>query len=548
MIRINKATRELNVGVSTLVEFLHKKGFADITEDLNQKLTDEQYNLLVAEYSQDKMIRDMATKYMQEKASETAILLKSTDDKNVELKDKTMDHVEKVGIVMPEEPVVKIKIISKTITNMADNTNNGNEKKNETGYIGKYIRNDKYGFINVDGGESVYFNAQDVGHELMELLNTDSYDDEPIVFDLMPSSKFPSKNQAFNINIDRSKRRLGYVVIHKNGDGEPISKVKDIENGLEYYLFTDNLKNPTSSFINFEDREDDPVIFSVDDSSDSAKNFELIDKRRYFLSFAAFPCADQEKGYKDALKKLVEDFCSNENWDYIHNKKNDIPVLVSYMNQTCKRIVETNRYITASKNGVDYLYFNTGLADKFQDDIYAYFVKNEKYVANQGWGIKTPEWFFLEFNTSKSKYRRYFSEDAEIASYFEPGVKLVLEPDELKKVLPNYDHIKERKFRIDEKEIKEMEEGDFRLAIKDSIDIAYKMLKRNYKTAIPQFYSNEIQFLIPLYSRKNRSKVLAAMVVRKNEKIFEISTILTVDQAYNNARLLAKPDREWLNP
>ena len=42
-IRISKATRELNVGVSTLVEFLHKKGFADITEDLNQKLTDEEY-------------------------------------------------------------------------------------------------------------------------------------------------------------------------------------------------------------------------------------------------------------------------------------------------------------------------------------------------------------------------------------------------------------------------------------------------------------------------------------------------------------------------
>ena len=50
----------MNVGVSTLVDFLHKKGFADITEDLNQKLTDEQYNLLVAEYSQDKTIREEA--------------------------------------------------------------------------------------------------------------------------------------------------------------------------------------------------------------------------------------------------------------------------------------------------------------------------------------------------------------------------------------------------------------------------------------------------------------------------------------------------------
>ena len=58
-IRISKVTRELNVGASTLVEFLHKKGFGDVTEDLNQKLTDEQYNLLVAEFSQDKSHHDL---------------------------------------------------------------------------------------------------------------------------------------------------------------------------------------------------------------------------------------------------------------------------------------------------------------------------------------------------------------------------------------------------------------------------------------------------------------------------------------------------------
>ena len=93
-----------------------------------------------------------------------------------------------------------------------------------------------------------------------------------------------------------------------------------------------------------------------------------------------------------------------------------------------------------------------------------------------------------------------------------------------------------------------MSEMDFRDAINDSIDLAYRRIKRNYKTAIPQFYSHEIQFLVPLYSRKDRANALAAMVIRKNESIYEISTILTLDQAYNNARLLAKPDREWLNP
>lgn len=38
------------------------------------------------------------------------------------------------------------------------------------------------------------------------------------------------------------------------------------------------------------------------------------------------------------------------------------------------------------------------------------------------------------------------------------------------------------------------------------------------------------------------------MVINKTEQIYEVATILTLDQAYNNARLLAKPDREWLNP
>ena len=68
-IRISKVTRELNVGASTLVDFLHKKGFGDVTDDLNQKLTDEQYNLLVAEFSQDKTIRDEATRFLQDRQS-----------------------------------------------------------------------------------------------------------------------------------------------------------------------------------------------------------------------------------------------------------------------------------------------------------------------------------------------------------------------------------------------------------------------------------------------------------------------------------------------
>ena len=99
------------MGVSTLVEFLHKKGFADITEDLNQKLTDEQYNLLVAEYSQDKSLRDEATKFLQDRMSrKTAPEEPAQEEKPVKPARKEPEMIE---TVIPEEPVIKFKTVGK---------------------------------------------------------------------------------------------------------------------------------------------------------------------------------------------------------------------------------------------------------------------------------------------------------------------------------------------------------------------------------------------------------------------------------------------------
>ena len=107
-IRISKATRELNVGVSTLVEFLHKKGFADITEDLNQKLTDEEYNLLVAEYSQDKTIREEANRFLQDRMSR-----KSGPEEPQQEEKPAHKEPEMIETGIPEEPVIKFKTVGK---------------------------------------------------------------------------------------------------------------------------------------------------------------------------------------------------------------------------------------------------------------------------------------------------------------------------------------------------------------------------------------------------------------------------------------------------
>ena len=53
-VRLNKALKELNIGINTAAEFLQKKG--KILEDvsINYKLTDEQYELLVSAFGADK--------------------------------------------------------------------------------------------------------------------------------------------------------------------------------------------------------------------------------------------------------------------------------------------------------------------------------------------------------------------------------------------------------------------------------------------------------------------------------------------------------------
>ena len=59
-IRLNKATKECNVGLQTAVEFLQKKGFKDIEANPNTKITDEQYEMLLNEFNRDKGLRKQA--------------------------------------------------------------------------------------------------------------------------------------------------------------------------------------------------------------------------------------------------------------------------------------------------------------------------------------------------------------------------------------------------------------------------------------------------------------------------------------------------------
>ena len=59
-VRLSKIAREFNVGVATIVEFLHEKGIK-ISSDPNTKLSDENYALVAKEFSSDSEVKKEST-------------------------------------------------------------------------------------------------------------------------------------------------------------------------------------------------------------------------------------------------------------------------------------------------------------------------------------------------------------------------------------------------------------------------------------------------------------------------------------------------------
>lgn len=76
-------------------------------------------------------------------------------------------------------------------------------------------------------------------------------------------------------------------------------------------------------------------------------------------------------------------------------------------------------------------------------------------------------------------------------------------------------------------------------------------IRRNYKVAIPVYYVQEqrMQLLLPFNSATNANDVSCFLVERDDAlRTYRIKTIFDLDQAYFSARLITRPDRDWLNP
>ncbi len=250
--------------------------------------------------------------------------------------------------------------------------------------------------------------------------------------------------------------------------------------------------------------------------------------------------------FESFYKKLgiLANMAKPENWEFkdasYRDSSKPLPILYNYINYTYDRVKYEGKLAIDPDDSA--MCFNTGLQTDLDNDIYAYFIKNNKYPE------VSQKWFFVKFCEPHDSALTVFSELPEIAEYIENASDLIFD----KKLLPirvNYEHIiRDNRDRF--KAIVDYEEHELRQSLEGAISRVQAKVERNYKMAIPQFYTDwtgvsKIQLLLPLWI-KRPDKPDLALVIERSGSAYLAKTILPLDWAYMNARRIVRPDAEWI--
>ncbi len=254
------------------------------------------------------------------------------------------------------------------------------------------------------------------------------------------------------------------------------------------------------------------------------------------FSFAFFP------NYDSAIKFLADNLASQEEWDFTDSRTKTYSILKNYLEFTFRKLKREGKVVYTSAN--KYACFNTGLVTTNLEDIFAYF---EEYK-NPRPGKTTPFCFKAFLKESDNNILRNFSENIpEIANFFEKPELLIFNPK--CKLIPDIDHIIQDNITRFPAHLQGADDRELRRQLVGAIDEVRKKVRTNYKIAVPQYYDGKIQLLLPLCLTAGSPNPDLALVVHKlNEETYTARTCLTLKMAYNNARLIVKPQSDWLKP
>ena len=264
---------------------------------------------------------------------------------------------------------------------------------------------------------------------------------------------------------------------------------------------------------------------------------------------------DYDEPFKLVAKQTIDGI---DAW-YFHQDRfkkkypnTSVPKLKNYLNYTFKRLLDLEqktpgRYFFLSKGG-DWVSFNTGLHNNHGADLLAIF---EKFKPRVGAVLKAvPDYVFKGcYAPNDRHYRDRFGTDVpDIAWYASDSRDFVFDTSyRLERDV--FDHLFDR--AKERAGLPNASDEVVRNYLRGALENLVPKIRRNYKVAIPVYYVEEkrMQLLLPFISASNSNDVSCFLVERDDElKSYQLKTIFDLDQAYFSARLITRPDKDWLNP
>jgi cold shock CspA family protein len=297
---------------------------------------------------------------------------------------------------------------------------------------------------------------------------------------------------------------------------------------------------------------------------------------------------------RDTTSRAINDLAAlalEEDWRYRENLNeafDEFGVLRSYVRFTFTRLRHETEKLPPNEAKIvsnkQFAVFNTGLVDRrFYEPIYAFFERNDKQSQPQPWKWRSfcvsgqgPEGKLLHqtFNPLP-KAAKYFTNMDDL--YFDADAPFVedinhIVLDGIKRDRYPHAFLNDYAGGFSEEEysksptqyleaIADRLDNDvamfrrFRNRLSDAILLARKRGGWNYRSVVPQYYPrhNRMSFLLPL-ALLDDTKIDTALVVQ-SERIgdegklnYQGYTIFPLTYAYRNARLVAKPISDWLDP
>ena len=235
--------------------------------------------------------------------------------------------------------------------------------------------------------------------------------------------------------------------------------------------------------------------------------------------------------YNLQIQKLADKALA-EKWSF--EDKDDNYILKNYLKYTFNKLQEEGKVIETDT----YCVFDTGLFSHYYEPIYAYGELYKKPSEN------TAKWYFKGFKDTYELGSLDIEKFPERADYFSDPSRLVFNWHLT--VNKNYKHILDD-LNTSQRLPDSIKNSDRPLeTLKGVIDTAIQKVIANYKLAVPHYYQNKIQLLVPLCFGKDDNPDVALVLDLMKNGYYQATTCLSMEMAYMDARLIAKPESNWL--